>query len=459
MNLPPKPMTVALRDRRQSLVQLAQVGAASLVLWLGPAQLAHGARIVAVRLWPARDYTRITIESDVPLSASQVVVQDPPRMAVDIEGMVLSPELKELVGKVSSTDPQIAGIRIGQNTPTVVRLVIDIKQAFTAQTFSLPPIDQYRYRLVMDIRPEVAPDPLEQLIQNKLQSNAKPSDPLEDWIAAQNQRPPSPGTAPKDKPKPDTKPQSQTQTQPQAPTERLVLVALDPGHGGEDPGAIGPSGTQEKNVVLSIAKRLQDTLNQAPPVGPYRIRAFLTRDGDFFIPLHQRVQKARRAQADLFVSIHADAFFTPKASGGSVYVLSEGAASSASARWMAQKENRSDQVGGLPMTVRDEGVQRALLDMSTSAQIKDSKSLGQALLTEMKQLVRLHKPQVEQAGFAVLRAPDMPSVLIETAFISNPQEEEKLKDPEFQQDMAESLARAIQSYFKRNPPLRRRANT
>lgn len=439
--------------RRQCLQQMAQGGTAALVLWLGPAQLAHGARIVAVRLWPARDYTRITIESDVPLSASQLVVQDPPRMAVDIEGMVLNPELKELVGKVSSSDPQIAGIRIGQNTPTVVRLVIDIKQAFTAQTFSLPPIDQYRYRLVVDIRPEVAPDPLEQLIQNKLQGSAPRSDPLDDWIAAQNQRPPSPRPAPpKDKPDPGPKAQPQ-------PTERLVLVALDPGHGGEDPGAIGPGGTQEKNVVLSIAKRLQEALNQAPAVGPYRIRAFLTRDGDFFIPLHQRVQKARRAQADLFVSIHADAFFTPQANGGSVYVLSEGAASSASARWIAQKENRSDLVGGLPMTVRDEGVQRALLDMSTSAQIKDSKALGQALLSEMKQLVRLHKPQVEQAGFAVLRAPDIPSVLIETAFISNPKEEEKLKDPEFQQDMAESLARAIQAYFRRNPPLRRRTNT
>ena len=450
MSLPPNHTPAPMPDRRQCLQQLAQGGAAALVLWLGPAQLAHGARIVAVRLWPARDYTRITIESDVPLSASQILVQDPPRMAVDIEGMVLNPELKELVGKVSSTDPQIAGIRIGQNTPTVVRLVIDIKHAFTAQTFSLPPIDQYRYRLVMDIRPELAPDPLEQLIQNKLQGQAR--DPLDDWIAAQNQRPPAQAPAPKDRPKPDTKPQAQA-------TERLVLVALDPGHGGEDPGAIGPGGTQEKNVVLSIARRLQETLNQAPTVGPYRIRAFLTRDGDFFIPLHQRVQKARRAQADLFVSIHADAFFTPKASGGSVYVLSEGAASSASARWIAQKENRSDLIGGLPMTVRDEGVQRALLDMSTSAQIKDSKTLGQALLSEMKQLVRLHKPQVEQAGFAVLRAPDMPSVLIETAFISNPQEEEKLKDPEFQQDMAESLARAIQNYFKRNPPLRRRANT
>ena len=239
-----------------------------------------------------------------------------------------------------------------------------------------------------------------------------------------------------------------------AGTDRLIVIALDPGHGGEDPGAIGPGGTREKDVVLRIAHKLRERIN-ATSVGNSPMRAFLTRDGDFFVPLHVRVQKARRVQADLFVSIHADAFFTPEARGASVFALSQGAASSSAARWMAQKENKADLIGGINLGGQDTQVQQALLDMSTTAQIKDSLQLGQSLLRQIGSVGRLHKPRVEQAGFAVLKAPDIPSVLVETAFISNPEEEEKLRSERYQDQLVDALMRGIVQYFSRTPPLAR----
>jgi N-acetylmuramoyl-L-alanine amidase len=232
----------------------------------------------------------------------------------------------------------------------------------------------------------------------------------------------------------------------------LIVIALDPGHGGEDPGAIGPNGTQEKDVVLQIVQRLKERIN-ASSMNGNPMRAFLTRDSDFFVPLHIRVQKARSVQADLFVSIHADAFFTPHAQGASVFALSQGAASSSAARWMANQENKADLIGGVNIAVQDPQVKRALLDMSTTAQINDSVLLGGAMLREIGGIGRLHKPKVEQAGFAVLKAPDMPSVLVETAFISNPQEEEKLRSVDYQNNLADALMRGIKAYFARNPPL------
>ncbi|MBY0409021.1 MAG: N-acetylmuramoyl-L-alanine amidase, partial [Burkholderiaceae bacterium] len=237
-------------------------------------------------------------------------------------------------------------------------------------------------------------------------------------------------------------------------TDRIIIIALDPGHGGEDPGAIGPAGTREKDVVLRVAHLLRDRIN-ATTVGGNPMRAFLTRDGDYFVPLGTRVQKAQRVQADLFVSIHADAFTTPAASGASVFALSERGASSAAARWMANKENQSDIVGGISVQTKDQHVQRALLDMSTTAQINDSLKLGSVLLGEIGNVGKLHKPRVEQAGFAVLKAPDIPSVLIETAFISNPDEEKRLRSSAYQEQLADALMRGITRYFARNPPLAR----
>ncbi len=436
--------------KRRDLLQ-----AGTLVLLLGRTQIARGATILAVRIWPAPDYSRVTIESDGQLRSRQFVVASPPRLAVDIEGIDLNPALRELVAKVQADDPYIAGIRVGQNAPGVVRLVIDLKQAALPQVFTLPPVAAYQHRLVLDLHPQSPVDPLEALIAERLREAPRSGppaapDPLGELIARQQgdgaarprPRAPEPGAPP---PPPAA---------PPARTDRLIIVALDPGHGGEDPGAIGPAGTREKDVVLQVAHRLRDKIN-ATTVNGNPMRAFLTRDADFFVPLHVRVQKARRVQADLFVSIHADAFITPTARGASVFALSQGAASSSAARWMAEKENKADLIGGVNVRTQDQHVARALLDMSTTAQINDSLRLGGALLGEIGGVGRLHKKHVEQAGFAVLKAPDIPSVLVETAFISNPEEEAKLRSEAYQEELAQALMRGITRYFAANPPLAR----
>ena len=457
------------RLNRRSALQLGGV-----VLMLGVQHIARGATIVAVRVWPSKDYTRLTIESDGEIKTRQFFVAEPPRLAVDIEGIDLIPALRELVAKVKSDDPNIQGIRVGQNTPGVVRLVIDLKQPILPQVFTLPPVAAYQYRLVLDLYPTQAVDPLEALIAEKLADRSSPAtsaspavpvpaptsvrDPLGDLIAQQTSKPPTPATptqSPANRPQPlvaasPIRPPVDTATTLQGKTDRLVIVALDPGHGGEDPGAVGPGGTREKDVVLQIAHRLRDRINQQP-----NMRAYLTRDADFFVPLHIRVQKARKVQADLFISIHADAFFTERPQGASVFALSDKGASSSAARWMADKENSADLVGGINVKAKDAQVQKALLDMSTTAQINDSLKLGSAMLGEIGNVGKLHKAKVEQAGFAVLKAPDIPSVLVETAFISNPDEEAKLRSDDYQVQLADALMRGISRYFARNPPLAR----
>ncbi|MDR7149083.1 N-acetylmuramoyl-L-alanine amidase [Hydrogenophaga palleronii] len=453
--------------------------AGSLVLLLGVQEIARGANVVAVRIWPADDYTRVTIESDGQLQAKQFFVSDPPRLAVDIEGIDLLPGLRELVGQLKSDDPNIARIRVAQNAPNVVRLVVDLKLAVKPQVFNLQPVAAYQHRLVLDLYPLNPPDPLEQLISQRLRdldaasekaasllgletgrmeergASAGDPDPATDPLGAliaQAERAAANGTKSK---APPAVAEGATEPLPgKAKTDRLIIVALDPGHGGEDPGAIGPGGTHEKDVVLAIARRLRDRIN-ATRVNGNPMRAFMTRDADFFVPLQVRVQKAQRVQADLMISLHADAFFTPRPQGASVYALSTKGASSAAARWMADKENASDLVGGLNVKAKDATLQRALLDMSTTAQINDSLRLGASMLGEVKRIGKLHKPRVEQANFAVLRAPDIPSVLVETAFISNPDEEKRLRSPKYQNDLAEALLRGIVSYFSKNPPLAR----
>ena len=369
-------------NRRHAL----QMG--SLVLLLGTQHLARGASIVAVRVWPSKDYTRLTIESDREIKAKQFFIADPPRLAVDIEGIDLIPALRELVAKVKSDDPNISGIRVGQNTPGVVRMVIDLKQPIAPQVFTLPPVAAYQFRLVFDLYPTQTIDPLEALIAERLADrqtqttqppvakSAEPVDPLGALIAQQNDKPVTQPPAAPVMPKPPAVAASPANPpRPTGKTDRLVIVALDPGHGGEDPGAIGPGGTREKDVVLQIAHRLRDRINQQP-----NMRAFMTRDSDFFVPLGTRVDKARRVQADLFVSIHADAFFTARPQGASVFALSEKGATSSAARWMADKENSADLVGGLNVKAKDAQVQKALLDMSTTAQINDSLKLGSAMV-------------------------------------------------------------------------------
>ena len=457
----------------------------TLVLLLGVQQLVRGATILAVRVWPAADYSRVTIESDTQLSFTQTFVPNPPRLAVDVRGIDLNPALKELVAKVGPTDPTINGIRVGQFGPGLVRLVVDLKQPILPQVFTLEPIAAYQHRLVFDLYPTLVTDPLEALIADRLK-DARPAtvapapsaDPLGDLISKK--------TAPPDataQRAPSHPPQAAASTAssiagngmntgatggktanrspgafiseptPSA-TDRLIIIALDAGHGGEDPGAIGPGGTREKDVVLRLAHRMRERINGAS-VNGNAMSAFLTRDADFFVPLQVRVDKARRVQADLFISLHADAFFTPNPQGASVFALSQGGASSTAARWMAAKENKADLIGGLNVKAKDAQVKHALLDMSTTAQIKDSLVLGSAMLGEIKRVGKLHKGRVEQAGFAVLKAPDIPSVLVEAAFISNPDEETKLNSDEFQDKLADALMRGIERYFSKNPPLAR----
>lgn len=463
MTTPPFPLTLS---RRNAL----QMG--SLVLLLGTQHIARGASIVAVRVWPSKDYTRLTIESDVEIKAHQFFIAEPPRLAVDIEGLDLIPALRELVAKVKSDDPNISGIRVGQNAPGVVRLVMDLKKPMLPQVFTLRPVAAYQYRLVFDLYPAQVADPLEALIAERLSGQPPQgaaatdteADPLGNLMAKHADKPAPVIAATPPPPRVQaapviTKPAppvladaglTPAQATPASKTDRLVIVALDPGHGGEDPGAIGPGGTREKDVVLQIAHRLRDRINQQP-----NMRAYLTRDADFFVPLHVRVQKAQRVQADLFISIHADAFFTATPQGASVFALSEKGASSSAARWIANKENSADLVGGLNVKAKDAQVQKAMFDMSTTAQIKDSMKLGSAMLGEIGNVGKLHKPRVEQAGFAVLKAPDIPSVLVETAFISNPGEEARLRSDSYQIQLADALMRGISSYFAKNPPLAR----
>lgn len=445
--------------------QWLRAGVGSLVLCLGRAELAWGAELLKVRVWPALDYTRVTLESDAPLTTHHALLTDPDRLMIDIDGLVLSPTLRELIGKVQADDPYIAQVRIGQNRPHVVRLVFDLKEQVAPQLFSLAPVDRYQHRLVFDLYPLTAPDPLMKLLRDSAAksramealpplelplppalpdtsaaTNEGGDDPIADLTRQIDQQAQSASAARAARPMHNKKPVLQ----------RLLTVAIDPGHGGEDPGAIGRAGSREKDVVLSIARRLQTKIDALP-----NMRAMLTRDADYFVPLHVRVQKARRVNADLFLSIHADAFVMPHARGASVFALSAHGASSAAARWMANKENASDQVGGVSIATKDKATTRLLLDLSTTAQIRDSLKLGGALLNAMGQVNRLHKRFVEQASFAVLKAPDIPSVLIETAFISNPEEEAKLNNESYQDQVAEAIVKGVREYFSKNPPLAR----
>jgi N-acetylmuramoyl-L-alanine amidase len=439
--------------RRQAVLAMGP-----LALLLTHPQLAWGAGIVGVRVWPAPDYTRMTIESDGPLTATHFMTSSPDRLVIDLDGLELSPQLRELVGKVRPDDPYIAGVRVGQFQARVVRLVVDLKQSVAPQQFTLLPVAAYQHRLVFDLYPTQAADPLLALIREKEAAEDAAAQTVQDALGELIARVDKPSTAP---PRPASAPRLQTPAPPPpAPpateaerrrVDRLVIVALDPGHGGEDPGAIGPSGLREKDVVLAVALALREKLNAVPGM-----RVMLTRDADFFVPLHERVRKARRVQADLFVSIHADAFMRPEARGASVFALSTRGATSSAARWMARRENASDQVGGVNVAqVRDTQVLSAMLDMSTTAQIKDSLKLGREVLTHIGRVGRLHKPQVEQAGFAVLKAPDIPSILVETAFISNPEEEAQLRSATYRAQLVDALAVGIQRYFARNPPLAR----
>ncbi len=389
---------------------LLKLGAASLTLLV--TRTAAGAigrsSVMAVRVWPAPDYTRITLEDSQPLIFSYQQLSNPARLLVDLEGVEFNSVLAKLPGRISAADPYIKQIRAGRNRPGVVRLVVDLKGKVKPQVFTLKPVGEYGYRLVLDLYP---------------------ADPIDPLMALLQKQPKQPGENPGE-------------------IARMVTIMLDPGHGGEDPGATGQAGTHEKNVVLSIARRLRKRIEAEP-----NMRTVMTRDGDYFIPLGQRVEKARRVQADLFVSVHADAFTNRTAHGSSVFVLSEHGASSAAARWLARRENASDLIGGVDLKVKDPYLARTLLDLSQTATSNDSMKLGRDVLGQLGDVNPLHQGRVEEAAFAVLKAPDIPSILVETDFISNPEEERRLNDDAYQDVIADAIFKGVKNYFAKNPPL------
>ena len=433
------------KPQKNSRRVFLQSGATLLLSVLVP-QLSYASQILAVRVWPADEYTRVTLEGDVELKATQFLVKDPLRMVVDIEGLELNSTLKEIIAKIQPDDPYIKQVRVGQNRPNVVRLVFDLKEEINPQVFSLAPAGEYKYRLVFDLYPVNQVDPIDALIEKGQWLKDQPVAKAEDKSQV------SPDVLPMPQPKLNPNPEQPFQIAPDLKNvpqlTRMVTIALDPGHGGEDPGAIGHGGTYEKDIVLSIAKRLKAKIEMQP-----NMRVFLTRDADFFVPLNVRVEKARKVQADLFMSIHADAFIETTARGSSVFALSDKGASSTAARWLANKENSADLIGGVNIKNHDRQLASVLLDLSTTAQISDSLKLGGAILGEIGGINRLHKGSVEQAGFAVLKAPDIPSVLIETAFISNPEEEAKLLDENYQNQMADAILKGINRYFSKKPPM------
>jgi N-acetylmuramoyl-L-alanine amidase len=376
----------------------------ALVLFSGIAQ----AQVLSSRIWPARDYTRLTLESKSVIKHSIFGVKEPERLVLELETEELSPALSELHAKVADEDPYIQGLRVARNRPGVVRIVLDLKTDVKPQLFTLPPIAEYGHRLVLDIYPAVPVDPLAALIE---QGARKPPE------------------------------------KPAGKVARLATIVIDAGHGGEDPGALGRHGSREKDVTLRIARRLKALVDAEP-----NMRALLTRDGDYFLSLDVRVAKARTVKADLFVSIHADAFVRPHARGSSVFALSERRATSEAARLLAKKENEADLIGGVNLDVKDRYLAQTLLDLSQTATIDHSLRLGGSVLKRLGTVNTLHKPHVEQASFAVLKAPDVPSILVETAFISNPEEEKRLNDEEYQNKLARAILEGIRDYVAKHPP-------
>ena len=382
--------------------------------------------VVSTRVWPAQEYTRVIIEGPETIPHQLVALRGPDRLVLDLEGVDLTTQLAKLATQVDATDPYIAGVRFGRPVFSTLRIVFDLRTAVNPQLFLLPPVAEFGHRLVLDLYPVNPVDPLMALLEREAQREAVargPSPSVVDGTARGASR--------------------------QRAQQRRIVVAIDPGHGGEDPGAIGPRGTYEKHVTLAISRKLKRALDADG------VQTVLTRDDDYFVPLAKRVAKARRVQADLLVSIHADAFREARARGSSVFALSETGATSAAARWLAQKENEADLIGGVNLDVRDPMLARTLLHLSQAAQISDSLKVGRHVLSEIAEHNALHKPAVEQAGFAVLKAPDIPSILVETAFISNPDEELKLRNDRHQQKFADSIGDGIKRYFAGNPPLAR----
>jgi len=384
-------------------------------------------QLAAARVWPSADYTRVTLEAQQPIRYQMSTLKNPDRLVVDLENIALNNVLNGLPEKISANDPYIKSVRVGQFKPGVVRLVFNLKSEIKPQALALQPVAGYGHRLALDVYPLVAPDPLAAMLDDR-------------------ERAPDAAPAPEKTARPPEK----TARSANGRSTRAITIAIDPGHGGEDPGAIGSLGSREKNIVLSISRKLKERIEREP-----NMRALLLRDGDYYMSLGARVVKARRARADLFVSVHADAFTNPDARGSSVFALSENGASSVAANWLARKENEADLIGGVNLDVPDPYLKQTLLDLSQTATISDSLKVAKAVLGAVGNINRLHKNHVEQAGFAVLKSPDIPSILVETAFITNPHEERRLNDEAYQGKMADAIFTGIKRYFAANPPLAR----
>lgn len=399
--------------------------------------------ITSARVWPAQEYTRLTLESKQTIRNNMFVMKNPDRLVIDLEEVEPGKPLNDLTKLVSSDDPYIKSVRVGRFKPGVIRLVLDLKSEVKPQLFIAKPVGNYGYRLVLDVYPVLPVDPLMALLEPLKTSPPEATSAAGTDETAQEKlataRSPAPGSDKIAQPPATNAPEMRVRT---------LIIAIDAGHGGEDPGARGKNGSHEKNVTLAIARKVKALLDETP-----NMRGVLIRDGDYFIPLGGRVIKARKANADLFVSIHADAFIKPDARGSSVFALSEHGATSTAARWLAKKENEADLIGGVNIAVKDPYLARTLLDLSQTATINDSMKLAKHVLGELGSINDLHRGHVEQAGFAVLKSPDIPSILIETAFISNPSEEQRLNDEDYQLKLATAILGGIQRYFAQNPAL------
>lgn len=382
-----------------------------------PLQAFASTQINGVRLWRAPDNTRLVFDLSGPVQHSVFSLSAPERIVIDISHAKLSTQLKGLTG---GTSP-ITQVRTGSQPADKLRIVLDISQQVTPKSFTLAPNQQYGHRLVVDL----FDNPPKQSAPTK----TRPREPLNTAKA--------------------TAPTAKLSKLP-ASQKRDIVIAIDPGHGGEDPGAIGPGNIYEKDVVLQISKELQRQINAEKG-----FRAELVRTGDYFIPLRRRTEIARKKGADLFVSVHADAAPRASAFGASVFALSDSGATSETARWLADSENRSDLIGGagnVKLDDKDAMLAGVLLDLSMTASLSSSLDVGQKILSNMGRITPLHKKRVEQAGFMVLKSPDMPSILVETGFITNPNESRKLANPGHQQALARSIHSGIRQFFQQNPP-------
>lgn len=432
--------------------KLMTSAAGTLLLSLVPvsAHAAEQAKFVAVRYWPANAYTRITLESSLPVQHAFSMEYNPQRLVLDIKNVKLQSVLETLPAKVLNRDPYVKKIRVAQHNAATVRIVLDLKTAVEPQIFTLAPVANFKNRLVVDLYPAsiaTEDDPLMTLLQDyrrgdistdgtnahqTAQSDDILGDKIKDILAQDNQK-----NSPKQK-----------GINHYQRKKRRIIVVLDPGHGGEDPGAVGATGLKEKSVVLSIARETRKLLEAKG----YKV--YMTRNEDVFIPLRVRVAKARSVKADIFVSIHADASPKATARGTGVFALSQKGATSEAARYLANTQNAADSIGGVVEKVGNKMVDNTLFDLTQTATINDSLKLGKIVLNLLSKINKLHQGKVEQAAFAVLKAPDIPSILVETAFISNPIEEQKLAGQKFRTQCARAITEGIDTYFRQGAALR-----